>query len=443
MTGCGYVEWNSKRLRQRRAQRPARNNAMRPKKQIAVLGSFLTNSQSIEYAMAEDLGYLLAKNGCKVICGGHGGIASPLVSGVARGGGVVRGIAMAEARFPKRSAKMNPRITETIHVNSISERLESLADSDGYVIFTGGIGTLAEFAFIWHSLQVAADFSRPVILISRGWKQLLAKIKQEQMIKHKYYRIVHLCEQVKEVVAIVTNDYSIKYDDPCCIFYKDAVFFDLDGTIVESPEEEFIRACENNGYFFHLTDVIASFLKAGQLHRFPEGKATERDDQLHKTAVLEHLGIDTRAAGRIAGQVCSERREIPQLYPDARDILHYFKKNGFTTGIFSSRSAGQVGEILSTHKLSGLFDVVVSLDCSDPGPCRSPFAEAMERCGVHPERLVHIGITLPDDGSGPRATNVDRIVLDRHLAHILDDKACKIRSLAELKHLVRHRGLRS
>jgi FMN phosphatase YigB (HAD superfamily) len=348
---------------------------------------------------------------------------------------------MAEAKFPKRSAKINPGITDIVHVNSISERLEFLADSDGYVIFTGGIGTLAEFGFIWHSLQVAADFDRPVILLSRGWKHLLAQIKQEQMIKHKYYRIVHICEQVKEAVAIVTNDYSFNYIDPCSIFYKEAVFFDLDGTIVESPAEEFINACENNGYFFHLTDVIASFREAGEFHRCSEGKATGREEVLHRRTVLEHLGMDTRSAARMAEEVCSKGSPIPQLYPDAPDILRYFKENGFATGVISSRSARQVGEILSTYKLSGLLDVVVPLDRSAPGHRQGPYAEALERYGFRPERLVHIGITLPEESRGPRAIDVDTIVLDRHLTHIHDDEVCKIRSLAELKHLVKHRGL--
>jgi predicted Rossmann-fold nucleotide-binding protein/beta-phosphoglucomutase-like phosphatase (HAD superfamily) len=414
---------------------------MQPRKQIAVFGSFLTNAESIEFEMAEELGYLLAQKGFQVICGGHGGIANPLVAGVTRGGGVVRGVALDESRFPRRNARMNPRITEIVQVDSLSERLEMLADADGYIFFTGGIGTLAEFAFIWHSLQVAADFDRPVMLISRGWKPLLAKIKQKQMIKQKYYQMVHLCEQMKEAVAIVTNDYSIKYDDPCSLFYKEAVFFDLDGTIVESPEEEFIRACENNGYFYPLPDVVASFRKTARLGCSPEGEATRRDDVSHKTAVLEHLGLDRRSAARVAEQVCRERREFPQLYADAPETLCNFKENGFATGVISSRSAGQVGEILSTYKLSGLFDVVIPLDCSTPGPRQGPYAEALARCGFRPESLVHIGTTLPEDGREPRATDVDVIVLDRHLAHILDDEACKIRSLAELKHLVKHRRL--
>jgi uncharacterized protein (TIGR00725 family) len=414
---------------------------MQPRKQIAVFGSFLTNEESIEFEMAEELGYLLAQKGFQVISGGHGGIANPLVAGVARGGGVVRGVAMAASRLPRRNARMNPRITEIVQAGSLSERLELLADADGFIFFTGGIGTLAEFAFIWHSLQVAADFDRPVILIARRWKPLLAKIKQEQMIKQKYFRMVHLCEQVKEAVAMVTNDYSIKYDDPCSIFYKEAVFFDLDGAIVESPEEEFIRACENNGYFFPLPEVVASFRKAGQLGCAPEGEASRREDVSHKTAVLEHLGLDTRAAARGAEQVCSERGELPQLYADAPETVHYFKESGFSTGAFSARPARQVEKILSTHELSGLFDVVAPLDRSALHPDRSPFAEALERCSLQARGLVHVGINLPEGCRAPGATAVDSIVLDRHLAHILDDRVCKIRSLGELKHLVKHRGL--
>jgi predicted Rossmann-fold nucleotide-binding protein/phosphoglycolate phosphatase-like HAD superfamily hydrolase len=417
-------------------------HAMQPRKRIAVFGSFLTNAESVEFEMAEELGYLLAQKGFQVICGGHGGIANPLVAGVTRGGGVVRGVALDESRFQSRSARMNPRITETVQVDSLSERLEMLAAADGYIFFSGGIGTLAEFAFVWHSLQVAADFDRPVMLISRGWKPLLAKIRQDQMIKQKYYRMVHLCEQMKDAVAIVTKDYSIKYDDPCRLFYKEAVFFDLDGTIVESPEEEFIRACENNGYFFPLPEVIASYRKAGQLQCPPGDKSMKKDDVSHKTALLEHLGLDARAAVRVAEQVCSERGEIPRLYADARETLHHFKENGFSTGAFSSRPAWQLKEILSTHELTGLFDVVFPLERSGSQPDRSPFVEALEGCGLQAKGLVHIGINLQECCREPGATDVDSILLDRHLAHIFDDRICKIRSLGELKHLVKHRSLK-
>jgi len=404
---------------------------MRPPRQIAVLGSFLTNPQSIEYAMAEELGYLLAKKGCKVICGGHGGIANPLVAGVARGGGDVRGIAMAKAKFPKRNAKMNPRITDIVQVNSIAERLESLAAADAYVFFTGGIGTLAEFAFIWHSLQVAADFNRPVILISRGWKHLLAEIQQEQMIKHKYYRMVNLCEQVKEAVAIATNDYSIKYDDAGRIFYKEAVFFDLDGIVVESPEEVFTRLCENMGYFFRMPEVIAAFRTA---KRF---RISTADEFSYSMAILENLGIASESAADLAADLSRVKR-IPELHGDGINILQYFKENGFLTGAMASRHPFQPQEILSAHGLSGLFDFVGILDRSAEKPATRFPKEALVGSGLRMDRIIHIVDVFSEGDPGPCAIDVDSIVLDRYLADVSDDEAITIRSLKELQFLIRH-----
>jgi FMN phosphatase YigB (HAD superfamily) len=92
--------------------------------------------------------------------------------------------------------------------------------------------------------------------------------------------------------------------------------------------------------------------------------------------------------------------------------------------------------------LSGFFDVVAPLDTSALHPDRCPFVEALERCGFQAKGLVHVGKNLPECFRGPGATDVDSIVLDRHLSHILDDRACKIRSLGELKHLVKHRALK-
>jgi predicted Rossmann-fold nucleotide-binding protein/phosphoglycolate phosphatase-like HAD superfamily hydrolase len=401
-------------------------------KQIAVLGSFLTSPQSIEYAQAEELGFLLAKNGFHVLCGGHGGIAYPLVSGVARGEGVVRGIAMEKAGFPRRSARMNPRITEVINVHSVAERLETLAEADGFIFFTGGIGTLTEYFFIWHSLQVAADFGRPLILLSRTWGQLLAEIRLNQMIKHKYYRMVHLCERVKDAMALVTKDFSMKYDDPGSLFYKTAVFFNLDGSIVESPEEIFIRVCENNGYFFHPADVLAAFRKAGD----PWNKNEEEVDRAQ--ALLEELGIKGRIVAHLTTELSREFRQIPQMHEDAADILHYFKNNGFFTGVLSSRQPSQVQEILSVHSLSALFNYVGTPNRLDENLSPAMLEKALAGSGVRRDGIIHVSDILSAGFPRGTALGVPSILLDRYLAQPFDNESVTIRSFEELMHLVKH-----
>lgn len=407
-------------------------------RQIAVFGSFLTNPQSCEYQMAEDLGYLLAVNGFKVMCGGHGGIVTALASGATRGGGGILGISLAESRQLKRNAKMNPLLTETEFVSTISERLELLAKADGYVFFSGGIGSLAEFAFIWHSLQVAGDFSRPMIFLSGAWKRVLAEIKHEQMIKQKYYRQLYVCETVKDAMAILTNDYSTRFENSGEIFHKECVLFDLDGTIVESAEEEFMRSCEDVGYFFHSADVAESFGKAGRLRMAPEGKAMTQDDCIaYHADVLENLGIARGSATGIAAHVCCRIKRIPDLYADVADVLHHLRENGFSTGLISSRHPLQLREILANHDLTGFFHF--TLGARYPSGMRQ-FDEALAVSGFRRDGIIHVGADYQADYLYPRTVGVDSILLDRHLDHISSDAAVKIRSLRELRHLLRHRA---
>lgn len=399
---------------------------MQTQKQIAVLGSFLTSSKSVDYQMAEELGYLLARNGFKVICGGHGGIAVPLASGVRKGGGRICGISLPESRYPSRSAKTSPDITETVQVETLPERLEALAGANGYVVFTGGIGTLAEIAFIWHSLQIEGDFERPIVFLSRSWSRFLANFKHDQMAKFKYYKHVYICEHVKDAVAIVTQDYSLKYDDPLKFFHKECVLFDLDGTIVEALEEQFVKSCENIGHFFQMSDVLASFEKYGTRH-----PKDENEIGLYVN-ILKSLGLTTGAATEIAEYLCTKSEQIPELYSDAAEILHYFKNNGFATGVVSSRSPLQVNDILSAHNLSHLVDISCPLNQHDMQQLRS----VLEDSGFPMGDVIYVGDNLEYDYLSSRAINLDSILLDRHLNYLSDDNAFKVRSLRELKYFI-------
>ena len=407
---------------------------MQRRRQITVLGSFLANTLSDEYAMAEELGCLLAENGCDVICGGHCGIAEALVSGVLKGGGVVRGIVLDESKFPQRSAKINPRFTEIIRVESITQRMEFFTGSEGFIFFTGGIGTIAEFYFIWHSLQVAVDFSRPVVFISDHWSHLLAEMRRGQMIKQKYYRMLHFCKGPKDAVSVVTDDYSLKYDDPARLFYKEAVFFDLDGTVIESAEELFIRACENSGLFFPTEELIAAFRKAAPLRYANEA------DIAYAAAVLESLGLDTKRR-ELASRLGQGLRVPPKLYDDVFQALQQLRENGFITGIVSSRQPSQLEEFIRSRGLSGLFDFLVAAGGDGGSPVAKGFEKALKGLGITVDQAIYVRDVF-HASDFDISQGIDSILLDRHLTHIFDDNGKRIRSLKEIKHMVRHSSRR-
>jgi predicted Rossmann-fold nucleotide-binding protein/FMN phosphatase YigB (HAD superfamily) len=375
--------------------------------------------------MAEELGYLLAARGCSLMSGGHGGIAEALADGAARGGGGVTGVSLSEAHYLQRTAPVVPRIVETVQAATVAERLACFARADGFVFFSGGIGSLAEFAFIWHSLQLEMSFDRPVVLVSRSWKPVLAEFRRVQMVQHRYYRYLHLCDGVRDAVAVLTGDYTLKYGDGRARYDKECVLFGLDGTIAVSPEEAFLQACEDAGLFFPKPAVIAAFGKAGG-HRETGGDALS----FHRR-VLELLGIDGAAADGIAERMAGDARNLPDLYPDAVETVHRFRKRGVTVGVISSRPPAQLERLLTNPPLAGLFDFVVG-DNGSRGE-EGLFDRALQRAGIRREGVLYVGDRLDADS---RAAGVDAVILDRHLDHILDDGAVTIRSLRELEYLV-------
>jgi len=396
-------------------------------KQIAVFGSFLTPPGSGEFGMAEELGYLLARQGLEVLCGGHGGIANPLADGVARGQGRIRGVSLMPTRYPQRKTRMNPLIAETAPVRSLGERFDQFAAADGFVFFTGGIGTLSEFAYIWHSLQLDAAFDRPLVLLGSGWKKILAHIRAEQMIKYKYYRLLHLCERAADAVAVVANDYTLKYAAAEQRQNRRTLLFELDGVLVESPEESFVRAVENLGRFFPMGAVLAAFRQLGGC---PPASGAMRP---FFSAVLQQLGSEPSTLLEVAEAASQGYPRIPPLYDDAIEILEYCRQQGFFTGVLSIRPLPQLQRILAAHDLSDMIARAWSQSARSGSDTVRGAGGLLQTDGGLPGEIVYVG----DRRREVRPAYVtSTILLDRHLNHIGQDDLVGIRSLRELPFLL-------
>lgn len=119
---------------------------------IGIIGA--GNATEHGCALAEEVGALLAKHGCAVVCGGLGGIMTAAARGCARAGGTVIGILPG----PDASAA-NPYITHPIATNLGHARNVVIAHTaQALIAIEGELGTLSEIA-------IGLKLGKPVIAL--------------------------------------------------------------------------------------------------------------------------------------------------------------------------------------------------------------------------------------------------------------------------------------
>jgi uncharacterized protein (TIGR00725 family) len=110
-------------------------------------------------ARAEEVGRLLAENGCKVVTGGRGEVMAAAARGAKSVGGTTIGILPGEGR-----ADANEWIDHAVATGLGHMRNFAVAASGDAVIAVGGKwGTLSEIAF-------AKLLGRPVVILEPGWE---------------------------------------------------------------------------------------------------------------------------------------------------------------------------------------------------------------------------------------------------------------------------------
>jgi hypothetical protein len=122
--------------------------------QVSVIGSGIEHE-----ARAEEVGRLLAENGCKVVTGGRGEVMAAAARGAKSAGGTTIGILPGESR-----ADANEWIDHAVATGLGPMRNFAVAASGDAVIAVGGKwGTLSEIAF-------AKLLGRPVVILEPGWE---------------------------------------------------------------------------------------------------------------------------------------------------------------------------------------------------------------------------------------------------------------------------------
>lgn len=182
---------------------------------------------------------------------------------------------------------------------------------------------------------------------------------------------------------------------------KRAIFFDIDGTLVDSNEAHVDAWCEafaREGYPFRRSDIHEQVGKGGDnlvpslLPDAPE-EVRERIDHAH-------------------GEIY-KRNYLPKVQPfsGARDLLLKAKDAGKTVVLASSASRPEVDHYVRLLDAADIIDGATSKD--DVGhskPCPDIFESAAKTAAVEPREAIVVGDT-PYDIIAARRSGVDTIAL--------------------------------
>jgi hypothetical protein len=164
---------------------------------VTIFGSRYPQENDLDYHDARALGRLLAENGYAVCSGGYTGVMEAGSRGAREGGGHTIGVTVETF-----AGTRNPYIIEEIRARTLFSRLETLISlGDAYVVFRGGMGTIAELCLVWNLIQMKQVRSKgPLFLLGNHWNRLLGDWRVTTDIAEEDYRILNIVAKPEEII---------------------------------------------------------------------------------------------------------------------------------------------------------------------------------------------------------------------------------------------------
>ena len=175
-------------------------------KNVCVYSASSTKIAPVYFAMAEELGRLLAINDINLINGaGSIGLMAATSNAALEAGGTVTGVI---PRFMVEQGWHHNGLTQLIETETMHERKQLMADlSDGVIALPGGCGTMEELMEIitWKQLGL---YLKPIIILNvEGFYNSLLEMLQhaidENFMRHEHQTIWQIATTAQEAVSLL------------------------------------------------------------------------------------------------------------------------------------------------------------------------------------------------------------------------------------------------
>ena len=170
---------------------------------VCVFGSY-KNLRKKEKADAVLLGRLLAAKGFEVVSGGFGGTMEDVSRGAKEAGGTTIGVTYYKWQDAPYK-KPNKYIDEEIRTENIFERINVMMEnSDAFIVFPGGTGTLLELAACLECINKGLSEPKPIIAVGTFWKAVLERLAEELVLNEKA-RAASAVRTCRDLVTFAAN----------------------------------------------------------------------------------------------------------------------------------------------------------------------------------------------------------------------------------------------
>lgn len=176
---------------------------------VTIYGSARTEQGAPDYKRAEEIAYLLGKQGFSIVTGGGTGLMEAANKGAMEAG--VKSIGL-NIELPKEQ-KPNEFTTISITFHHFFARKMMLVKyATAFVIMPGGMGTLDELTEVLTLIQTGKIKPFPVILVDSGYWQGVLEWLEKNPLARNYIsepdmKLLRLCDKPSEVVDIVGSWY--------------------------------------------------------------------------------------------------------------------------------------------------------------------------------------------------------------------------------------------
>jgi len=166
---------------------------------IVVFGASDAEPGSEAFDGAWAVGAAAARCGVPIVTGGYGGVMEAACRGAREAGGEAIGVTCRAFSWRRPSPFLSLEIEED---DLFSRTARMFALARGFVVLSGGAGTLAELAMLWAHARLGT-LPGPIVLLDAGWSTLMDELARSGRLEPRCLSATHRSRSAAEAVELI------------------------------------------------------------------------------------------------------------------------------------------------------------------------------------------------------------------------------------------------